>query len=82
LAGLVTLLPLWLFGVGAQRIPLGVMGFLQYTAPTMMLLLGVLVYGESFGYTRLIAFVLVAAALSLYTVSMRRSAGKAGSVLD
>ncbi len=48
----------------------------------MMLLLGVLVYGESFGYTRLIAFVLVAAALSLYTVSMRRSAGKAGSVLD
>jgi len=70
LAGLVTLLPLWLFGVGAKRIPLSTMGFLQYLAPTIMLLLGVLVYGEYFGLFRGIAFSLVAAALVLYSTTL------------
>ena len=82
LAGFVTLLPLWLFGIGAQRIPLGVLGFLQYTAPTMMLLLGVLVYGESFAVSRLAAFVLVAIALTLYTISLRRESTGNAAVLD
>jgi len=70
LAGFVTLLPLWLFGIGARRIALSTMGFLQYTAPTIMLLLGVLVYGESFGLFRGIAFTLVAAALVLYSTTL------------
>ncbi len=71
LAGIVTLIPLWLFGIGARRIPLSAMGFLQYVAPTIMLLLGVLVYGEPFGIYRGIAFVLVAAALILYSLTLR-----------
>ncbi len=71
LAGIVTLTPLWLFGIGARRIPLSAMGFLQYVAPTIMLLLGVLVYGEPFGIYRGIAFVLVAAALILYSLTLR-----------
>jgi len=70
LAGFVTLLPLWLFGIGARRIPLSTMGFLQYTAPTIMLLLGVLVYDEPFGLFRGVAFILVAAALVLYSTSL------------
>ncbi len=72
LAGLVTLLPLWLFGVGAKRIPLSTMGFLQYLAPTIMLLLGVLVYGEHFGLFRGLAFTLVAAALVLYSTTLAK----------
>lgn len=72
-AGLVTLLPLWLFGVGAKRLPLGVLGFLQYVAPTLMLLLGVLVYGEPFGGFRIAAFALVLAALAVYSSTFRDS---------
>ena len=29
-SGVITLLPLWLFGIGAKKLPLGVLGFLQY----------------------------------------------------
>lgn len=70
-AGVVTLIPLLLFGMGARRIPLSAMGFLQFVAPTMMLLLGVLAYGEPFGIYRGIAFILVAAALILYSITLR-----------
>jgi chloramphenicol-sensitive protein RarD len=73
MAGTVTFLPLWLFGVGARRIPLSAMGFLQYITPTMMLLLGVLAYGEPFGLLRMIAFGLVAGALVLYSLTLRDS---------
>ena len=46
LAGPATLLPLWLFAVAAQRIPYGVVGVLQYLAPTVQFLLGILVFGQ------------------------------------
>ena len=73
LAGVVTLVPLWLFGAGARRIALSTMGFMQYIAPTMMLLLGVLAYGEAFGVFKAIAFGLVVAALVLYSITLQRS---------
>jgi len=66
-AGLITLLPLWLFGRGAKSLPLGVLGFLQYVAPTMMLLLGVLIYGEAFSWGKGVAFLFILAALTLYS---------------
>ena len=72
-AGAVTLLPLWLFGVGARRLPLGVLGFLQYTAPTMMLLIGTLIYGEPFSLLRGIAFALVLVASGLYCSTLRKA---------
>ena len=71
-AGVVTLLPLWLFGMGVRRLPLGVIGFLQYIAPTTMLLIGTLIYKEPFDLPRGVAFVLVAAALGLYSSTLRR----------
>lgn len=45
-AGVVTVLPLWLFAIAAPRVPLGVMGILQYVAPTMQFLFGLLLFGE------------------------------------
>ncbi|MDC7223650.1 MAG: EamA family transporter RarD [Spirochaetales bacterium] len=66
-AGVVTLLPLWLFGRGAKTLPLGVLGFLQYVAPTLMLILGVAVYGEPFGWGKALSFVIILTALGLYT---------------
>lgn len=67
--GVVTALPLVLFAKGAQRMPLYMVGFLQYIAPTMMLFLGVVVYGETFGKTELLAFSFIWLALILFTVS-------------
>lgn len=66
--GVVTALPLLLFGAAARRIPLSTLGIVQYIAPTLQFLLGVLVYGEAFGGARVVGFVLVWAALAVYTV--------------
>jgi len=48
-------------------------GFLQYIAPTLMLLIGVLVYDEPFTREQLLSFVLIWIGLSLYTFSLIRS---------
>jgi len=67
-AGLVTAVPLLLFSSAAKRIELSLMGILQYIAPTLQFLLGVLAYREPFTMTKLIGFGIVWAALVLYGV--------------
>lgn len=67
-AGVMTAIPLLLFGAGARRLTLTSLGILQYIAPTLQFLLGVLVYGESLTPQRLIGFVLIWLALAVYTV--------------
>ncbi len=44
--GAITALPLVLFGVAARRVPLSMLGLLQYLTPTMQLLCGVLAFHE------------------------------------
>ena len=66
LSGPVTAIPLLLFAAGARRVPLSTMGFLQYIAPTLQFLLGVLVYREPFTRTQLAGYGLVWAALVLF----------------
>ncbi|SEN89203.1 chloramphenicol-sensitive protein RarD [Amphibacillus marinus] len=68
-AGVVTAIPLLLFAVGAKRIPLSLIGFLQYIAPTLMLIIGVFLFNESFTYAHFIAFLSIWAALGIYTAS-------------
>lgn len=67
--GIATALPLVLFAKGVQKLPLYMAGFLQYIAPTMMLFLGVVIYGETFGKVDLLSFMFIWAALILFTVS-------------
>lgn len=67
--GVATALPLVLFAKGVQRLPLYMAGFLQYIAPTMMLFLGVIIYGETFGKIDLLSFMFIWMALILFTVS-------------
>ncbi|QGN34877.1 EamA family transporter RarD [Microlunatus sp. Gsoil 973] len=68
--GLVTLVPLLLFSAAATRIPLSVVGMLQYIAPTVMFLLGVLYFGEQMPAGRWIGFVMVWIALIILTIGM------------
>ena len=65
-AGLVTSLPLFLFNFAAQRIPLSLLGLLQYLSPTITLLIGLFIYHEDFPRDRLIGFSMIWLALSLY----------------
>jgi chloramphenicol-sensitive protein RarD len=67
-AGAVTTIPLLMFASAARQIPLTVIGLLQYIAPTIQFLLGVLVYKEPFDHTRLIGFGIVWIALIIFGV--------------
>ncbi|WP_192869502.1 EamA family transporter RarD [Lentibacillus sediminis] len=71
-AGVATAIPLLLFASGAKKIPLGLVGFLQYIAPTIMLILGVFLYNEPFTSAHLVAFILIWFALFLYMSSAYR----------
>ncbi len=68
-AGVITAMPLLLFAQGAQRIRLSSVGFFQYIAPSITLLLGIFVFGETFSPTHLLSFGLIWSALVLFTLS-------------
>lgn len=70
--GIVTVIPLLLFGYGAQRIRLSTLGLLQYIAPSVQLVLGVGLYGEAFPIGRALAFCCIWAGLVLYSVDSLR----------
>jgi chloramphenicol-sensitive protein RarD len=67
LAGVVTALPLVWFTRAARRLRYITIGLLQYIAPTLQLLIGVLVYGESFTQAHWVTFGLIWAALAVFT---------------
>jgi chloramphenicol-sensitive protein RarD len=66
--GVVTSIPLLLFASAARRIPLSVVGILQYISPTLQFVLGVFVYKEPFDATQLVGYVLVWTALVIFAV--------------
>ncbi len=68
LTGVITTIPLLLFASGARRIPLTTLGLLQYVAPTLQFLIGVLLYHEPFTQDRMIGFSIIWLALILYSV--------------
>jgi chloramphenicol-sensitive protein RarD len=67
LAGPLTALPLLLFAAGARRISLTTLGLLQYIGPTIQFALGVWLYREPFGGSRLLGFALIWLALVVYS---------------
>ena len=67
-AGVITTIPLLLFSSAAKRLPLYMLGILQYIAPTIAFLLGTLVYREPFSASHLIGFVMVWSALVFFAV--------------
>jgi chloramphenicol-sensitive protein RarD len=73
LSGVVTAVPLLLFGAAASRVPLTTLGILQYLAPTLQFVIGVVLYGEPMPAVKLLGFVLVWTALALFTVESFRN---------
>ncbi|HWX02677.1 EamA family transporter RarD [Collimonas sp.] len=66
-AGPITSIPLLMFAAGARRIPLSLVGVLQYITPSLQLLFGVWLYGEQLDGDRLNGFILIWCALGLYS---------------
>ncbi|WP_024696215.1 EamA family transporter RarD [Pseudomonas syringae] len=77
-AGPVTLIPLVCFNAAARHLPYTTLGFLQYLAPTLVLLLAVLLYDEHMSASTIITFACIWAGLAIYSIdawlSLRRRA--------
>ena len=71
--GIVTAIPLILFGAAAVRIPLTTIGLLQYIAPIMQFLIGVAIYGEEMPLSRWLGFTLVWTAVIVFTADSVRA---------
>ncbi|WP_085591351.1 EamA family transporter RarD [Pseudomonas sp. B14(2017)] len=67
-AGPVTLVPLVCFNAAARHLPYTTLGFLQYLAPTLVLLQAVLLFDEHLSSSNLVAFMFIWAGLAIYSV--------------
>ncbi len=76
LSGIITAVPLMLFAVGARRLPLATLGFLQYVAPSLSFLLAVFAFGEPFDAPQLLGFAMIWVALAIYSVDLLRVSRK------
>lgn len=69
-AGIVTSVPLLLFAAAARRLPLVVMGFIQYLTPTLQFIIGTFILHEAMPPERWVGFSLVWLALIILSVDM------------
>lgn len=82
LAGVITAVPLLLFAAGARRIPLTVVGLLQFIAPILQFIIGAWLLGEPMPLERWIGFALVWVALIVLSVDSVLFARRARGVSD
>jgi chloramphenicol-sensitive protein RarD len=66
-ASIVTALPLLLFNLGARRITLATLGFMQYIAPSCMFAMAVFFFNEPFIKVQFISFLMIWTALGIYS---------------
>jgi chloramphenicol-sensitive protein RarD len=67
-AGPLTTIPLVWFAAAVTRIPLSMMGMLQFLNPTLQFLIGILLYKEPFNRLQLVGFLMVWSALVLFVI--------------
>lgn len=71
--GIVTALPLLWFNNAAKRLQLSTLGFFQYIAPSLQLVLGVALYREPFTAIHAVTFSLIWGAIAVYSIASIRS---------
>ena len=69
-AGPITLVPLVCFNAAARHLPYTTLGFLQYLAPTLVLLQAILLFDEHFSPSTLLAFAFIWAGLFVYSLDI------------
>lgn len=80
LLGVITVVPLTMFAFAAQRIPMTVIGPMQYSVPVINFLLGWLAFGEDVSGTKFAGFALVWIALVVLTIDTVRRARRTTTV--
>jgi len=65
-AGIVTTIPLLMFASATRRIPLSLIGILQYISPTLQFLIGIFIYHESFTFIQFVGYSIVWLALIIF----------------
>jgi chloramphenicol-sensitive protein RarD len=63
--GLMTVIPLLLFNAATNRLPLTITGLLQYITPSIMFIIGILVFHEPLQLVKLIGFIFIWIALAI-----------------
>ncbi len=76
-AGLFTVVPLLMFNAATTRLPLTITGLLQYITPTIMFLVGILVFHEELILSKLIGFIFIWSALGFLGSDLIKS-GRSG----
>ncbi|AVO53760.1 MULTISPECIES: EamA family transporter RarD [Pseudomonadaceae] len=69
-AGPITLIPLVCFNAAARHLPYTTLGFLQYIAPTLVMLQAIFLFGEHFDPAKLMAFAFIWAGLAVYSLDI------------
>lgn len=72
LSGIVTAVPLLLFGAAVRRLQLSTIGFLQYIGPTLQFLVAIFLFNEPLDHNRLSSFMLCWAAILVYVIDSVR----------
>ena len=80
-AGVITMIPLFLYAKAAQGLPLGVMGFIQYISPVMQLVIGVWFFRESMEPIRWLATGIIWCALAVLTIDFTRQVHRTRKLL-
>jgi chloramphenicol-sensitive protein RarD len=70
--GVITGIPLLLFGFAAQRLPLSILGFFQYLAPTLQFLSAIFFFNEPLNRSRLVGFAWIWLALGIFLYHLFR----------
>lgn len=81
-AGVITTIPLLLFNGAATRLPLSLLGLLQYLNPTIQFLLGLLLFDEAMSAARWAGFVLIWIALVVLASDGVRAARRIDDVTE
>jgi len=76
-SGVVTAVPLLLFAIAARRMNYSTLGFIQYLAPTIVFLLGLLVFGEQLRPVQLGSFILIWIAVAIFVADLLRRTRRA-----
>ena len=79
-SGPMTAGPLIMFAFAARRLPYTAMGFLQFTSPTIVFLIGLLAFGEPLHPAQLACFVTIWCAVALFVFDILR--GTRGEALN
>lgn len=79
-SGAVTAVPLLLFTNAANRLPLTILGFVQYLSPTIALFVGIFLYREPFSATHFTSFACIWSALALFSFIQTRTSKRHKSV--